>query len=168
MIIYDYDVKGYYIGSRIINANDFMPINSTKIKPPTVGEHQIMLFEINDWRVKNDFREVHACQIDENGVYIEEYQFILGEVPSDRTPMTAKPTEVEMAFYETKWDGSKWVEGLTQEEIDAVILNTAKTPIEAAQTIAEINSQLDEIRANIDQTNATVAEFMNFILSTLG
>jgi hypothetical protein len=46
-------------------------------------------------------------------------------------------------FYKPRWDGIKWVEGLTQEEIDQ--LNNVPAPETDTQKIVRLESQIDEL-----------------------
>jgi len=51
--------------------------------------------------------------IDENGF------FVCDDFVDELTEFTIE-TLCPQGFYKPKWDGTKWVEGLTQEEIDAI------------------------------------------------
>ena len=59
--------------------------------------------------------------IDENGMFIEDA--FVSEL-TDRTIETPCPS----GFYRPKWDGAKWVEGLTQAEIDAIKASAVVEP----------------------------------------
>lgn len=65
--------------------------------------------------------------IDSNGFFIED-AFV-----EELTSLTIE-TPCEGGFYKPKWDGGKWIEGLTQTEIDAIKnVATPKTEIEELQ-----------------------------------
>lgn len=59
--------------------------------------------------------------IDEDGFFIED-SFV--EELTDLTIETPCPS----GFYHPKWDGDKWIEGLTQEEIDSIKSNSIQAP----------------------------------------
>ena len=65
--------------------------------------------------------------IDSNGLFIgDDFVDTLTEFTIE-TPCTE-------SFYKPKWNGTKWVEGLTQTEIDAIKnVATPKTEIEELQ-----------------------------------
>ena len=61
--------------------------------------------------------------IDENGLFIED-AFV-----KELTEFTIE-TLCEESFYKPKWNGKKWIEGLTQIEIDAIKnVATPKEPL---------------------------------------
>ena len=75
--------------------------------------------------------------IDENGLFIKD------DFVEELTDLTIE-TPCEGGFYKPKWDGEKWVEGLTTDEINA-IKNVAqpKTEMELLQDkIADLISQV--------------------------
>jgi hypothetical protein len=51
--------------------------------------------------------------IDENGFFVRD------EFVTEITSFTIQ-TPCPDGFYRPRWDGTKWVEGMTQEEIDAL------------------------------------------------
>jgi hypothetical protein len=68
--------------------------------------------------------------IDENGLFVED-AFV-----EELTPLTIE-TLCPPGFYRPKWDGEKWIEGLTQDQIDE-IKNVPQVPsIEDRLTAAE-------------------------------
>lgn len=58
--------------------------------------------------------------IDENGMFIED-AFV-----EELTEFTIE-TPCPSGFYQPKWNGTEWVEGLTQEEIQAIKDSTLPT-----------------------------------------
>lgn len=59
--------------------------------------------------------------IDKNGLFVED-AFV-----DELTEYTIE-TPCPGGFYHPKWDGEKWVEGLTQEQIDAIKANAVQEP----------------------------------------
>ena len=56
-------------------------------------------------------------------------------------------------FYQPKWNGNEWVEGLTEDEILAIKNQSVKVVTEPTPTIeqqvAELQNQLDELRSKL-------------------
>ena len=82
--------------------------------------------------------------INENGIFINE------DFVEELTPTTIE-TICSGGFYKPKWDGSKWVEGLTQAEID-VIVNTVKPKTE----IEELNDQIVATQMLLIESQSTI------------
>ena len=59
--------------------------------------------------------------IDENGLFIED-AFV-----EELTEFTIE-TPCPQGLYHPKWDGEQWVEGLTQEQIDAIKASAVAEP----------------------------------------
>lgn len=91
---------------------------------------------------------IKLLKIDENGMFIEDV--IVKEIPTvthedEEGNLTLIPdpqfiqTPCEGGFYKPKWNGTEWVEGLSQAEIDA-IKNTPqpKTDVEKLQEIVDM------------------------------
>lgn len=59
--------------------------------------------------------------------------------------------EVEPAqgFYLPKWDGEKWVEGLTQTEIDAIKAEAPKEPT-PEERIAEMEAEIARLKSELN------------------
>lgn len=55
-----------------------------------------------------------VIKIDETGLFIEDV--LINE--NEEIPLDCIETPCPNGFYMPKWNGAKWVEGLTQEEID--------------------------------------------------
>jgi hypothetical protein len=64
---------------------------------------------------------IYVRLIDENGMFIED-AFV-----EELTEFTIE-TPCPAGFYRPKWNGKEWVEGLTQEQIDAI--KAQSTPAE--------------------------------------
>lgn len=74
-----------------------------------------------------------VLKINSKGYFIED--IILQD--GDQTPTDCIETQCQGGFYKPRWNGTSWVEGLTQEEINNIIANQ---PINVkAQAINEIN-----------------------------
>ncbi|QAT43431.1 hypothetical protein [Aminipila luticellarii] len=67
-----------------------------------------------------------VIKIDENGLFVEDVIIQDGE----KIPTKCIETLCSDGFYKPKWDGSKWVEGLSEEEINALV-NIIPEPTEA-------------------------------------
>ena len=54
-------------------------------------------------------------------------------------------------FYHPKWDGEKWIEGLTEAEITAIKNQSVEvaTELTLEQQVAELQNQLDELRSKL-------------------
>lgn len=55
-----------------------------------------------------------VIKIDSNGYFIEDVILENEEI----TPEECIEIECPQGFYKPRWDGSRWIEGLTQEEIE--------------------------------------------------
>lgn len=55
-----------------------------------------------------------VLKIDDNGFFIEDVILENEEI----IPDDCVETECPQGFYKPRWDGAKWIEGLTQEEIE--------------------------------------------------
>ena len=54
-------------------------------------------------------------------------------------------------FYHPKWDGEKWIEGLTEAEITAIKNQSVEvaTELTLEQQVAELQNQLDDLRLKL-------------------
>ena len=80
---------------------------------------------------------MQAILIDDDGM------FVCDVVVADKTILTDKHilTPCPNGFYHPKWDGEKWVEGLTQAEIDTIKASvpTPKATVEELEaTVADL------------------------------
>ena len=80
--------------------------------------------------------------IDDNGIFIED-AFV--DELTDRTIETPCPE----GFYHPKWNGEKWVEGLTQAEIDAIKAEIPQEPT-PEQRIAEMESEIARLKSELN------------------
>lgn len=55
-----------------------------------------------------------VIKIDSNGYFVEDVILESEEI----TPIDCIEIECHEGFYKPKWNGSRWIEGLTQEEIE--------------------------------------------------
>ena len=82
--------------------------------------------------------------IDSNGFFIED-SFV-----ETLTSLTIE-TPCKGAFYKPKWNGTKWIEGLTQTEID-----TIKNVINPKTEMEELQDQIIATQMLIVESEATV------------
>ena len=75
--------------------------------------------------------------IDENGLFLEDA--FVDEI-TNRTIETPCPE----GFYRPKWNGTEWVEGLTQEEIDAITAGAVSEPT-LEERVGKVESDVDEV-----------------------
>jgi hypothetical protein len=78
--------------------------------------------------------------IDENGFFIKP------DIVEESSALTKNQVQIlcPNGFYKPKWNGEQWIEGLTNEEIDAI-----KASVPAQPTPEELQQQLSEIQAQI-------------------
>ena len=83
-------------------------------------------------------------KIDENGYFLEDV--ILDSIPMiDELPDPSYiEVEVPQGFYLPKWNGSEWVEGMAQSEID-LLKNVPTEPTEAERLTALETAMLEMI-----------------------
>lgn len=95
----------------------------------------------------NIYRKINTT----TGLFIEDV--LLGNIPTMEDGIS-DPQYIEApcpdGFYHPKWDGGKWVEGLSQAEIDAIKASSIvpdvdaelASDIQAATTLEELKSAL--------------------------
>ena len=71
--------------------------------------------------------------IDETGMFIRD------DFVEELTDLTIE-TPCEGGFYKPKWDGEKWVEGLTTDEINAI--KNVEQPKSESEIIQDLQRQL--------------------------
>ncbi len=89
-----------------------------------------------------------VLRIDEQGFFVEDVILKEGEeVPADCVENT-----VPQGLYRPRWNGSEWVEGLIQEEIDAISNQpTEPTELEVAQQeISTLKEEKDSLVTTVD------------------
>lgn len=59
------------------------------------------------------------AKIDSDGFFIED-TFIEDGIDIPVNIVLTRPNTTEKGFYKARWDGEEWIEGITQEEIDAL------------------------------------------------
>lgn len=92
-------------------------------------------------------------KIDSNGFLVED---IL-----DESGITPDVTVIcPDGFYKPKWSGTAWVEGLTQEEIDAI--RNAPKPKTELELLREEN---DALKQRSTQNSADLQGFMDYYFS---
>ena len=75
--------------------------------------------------------------IDDNGLFIED-AFV--EELNEFTIETPRPE----GFYKPKWNGTEWVEGLTQTEIEAIKAGSEPQPT-LEERVDKVETDVDEI-----------------------
>jgi hypothetical protein len=70
-----------------------------------------------------------VARIDENGYFIEDVILKQDEeIPLDC--ITTRPNTAIKGFYKAKWTSEEWVEGMSQNEIDALNNQPREQPLE--------------------------------------
>lgn len=99
-------------------------------------------------------------KIDENGLFIEDV--ILSEPPiltDDNGNTISDPhyinETVPQGFYHPRWNGSEWIEGLTDEEIAEITKPSVQEPTETDYLMLAM-AELDMQRA-LDKTETELA-----------
>lgn len=105
---------------------------------------------------------MYAYKVDNDGYIINNY-FIGGDVPvPDECIIVQLPQP--LLFYRSKWNGVKWVEGATQEEIDEITKDESLQPTETEQTIELLKKQnraLSKMNTELSNTNAELKRSVN-------
>lgn len=77
-----------------------------------------------------------AYKIDVDGFYLEDYIYEEGqELETDIITI-----EMSQGFIKSKWDGTQWIEGATQEYIDSI-----KAPVTSQPTLEERVASAEEM-----------------------
>lgn len=107
-----------------------------------------------------------VLKIDSDGFYVEDV--ILN--PIEEIPSDCIETHCPEGFYKPKWDGEKWIEGYTNEEIKQIqeeAENNKKFNIyeqlkeenlKLKIALAELNEQRDEEMLNVKLALAEIVE----------
>jgi hypothetical protein len=67
-----------------------------------------------------------VLKVDNQGFFMEDVILQDGEA----TPIDCIETQCHDGFYKPKWDGTAWIEGLTQAEIDTIKNAPVEQPLE--------------------------------------
>lgn len=95
---------------------------------------------------------MHAYKIDNDGYIIDNY-VIGGTVPVPDECITVQLPQ-PLSFYRPKWNGAKWIEGATQEEIDEITKVEPSPITETEQTIELLKKQNQALsKMNTDLSN---------------
>lgn len=165
MEIYHYHpMTGEYLGNGVADESPLepgvflVPQYATSSAPTTSPQaYQSLVFSNNSWYVVTDYRGVNICKIDSMGFFVSLTHLELGEeFPSDAV-LADDPPEI---LYKAKWSGSEWIEGATQEEIDA-ILNAPK-PETTEQKIARLEAEKADLQAVVGQISSDFSAFTDF------
>lgn len=130
-----------------------IPAFATNIKPPSVSENQAAVFNKENWIIKDDYRNKSACKIDTNGFFISEYNFSIGESPSSTIILSDIP---ELNLYKPKWNGEKWIEGLSDLELDKIKKQQSSNVVMLTQL-----NELTVLCAQQDKMIKTLAQTVN-------
>lgn len=97
-------------------------------------------------------------RIDHNGFYVEDVLLEDGQ----ETPQDCREDRPPQGLYKPKYNGTDWVEGLSQTEIDAINNQPRLPTVEEQLAEAKAENALLKIR------DAGMQEDINFIYETLG
>lgn len=101
---------------------------------------------------------IAAYMIDDEGYAIEPVVVNIAD-PQFEQPGNMVVEQSETSFFRMRWDGEKWVEGATQEEINAILAPAAQpTEIELLRTENEL------IRQQLNETNDALIELAAIIM----
>lgn len=98
---------------------------------------------------------MYAYKVDNDGYIIDNY-VIGGTVPVPEECITVQLPQ-PLSFYRPKWNGVKWFEGATQEEIDEITRVEPLPITETEQTIELLkkqNQDLSKMNTELSNTNA--------------
>lgn len=99
-------------------------------------------------------------KIDKNGLYVGETYFV--EESNEFEISEPCNTSEDNTFYKPKWDGEKWVEGATQEEIDTINKIDNCTP---SPTTEERFTKLEEEKSILAENVYQLASIVEVILT---
>ncbi|WP_374964631.1 hypothetical protein [Lysinibacillus sp. RS5] len=98
---------------------------------------------------------MYAYKVDSEGYIVDSY-VIGGDVSVPDECITVQLPQ-PLLFYRPKWNGTKWIEGATQEEIDEITKVEPSPPTETEQTIELLKKQnlaLSKMNTQLSNTNA--------------
>lgn len=107
-----------------------------------------------------------VLRTDNNGYFIED---VILEV-NEETPNDCIETLCPEGFYKPKWNGTEWVEGLTQIEIDALNNIPKKLTTDEALSKEVANLRISDMKKNtiINSTLQTIASLKVEIMGLKG
>lgn len=172
MKIYNYNASGFFIcetdadidplESKKNGENVYLiPAYATNIKPPDITVNQRLIFVDNAWEIEEDYTMEKSCEIDANGIFIREHLFLLGEIPTNTYILAETPSS---DFYKAKWDGEKWIEIATQEEITVIQAERDKN---APITVEKLTAEIDSLKSTLTNYDQVLQEIMFEVLPTL-
>lgn len=95
--------------------------------------------------------------IDEDGFYIEDYWV---EDYKQESESNMIQDEMQQGLYKPKWDGSKWVEGATEDYIKSItVIDTIETTPQEILN-AQLLQQNAEIQIQLDQQKQLNAQIL--------
>jgi len=97
---------------------------------------------------------IKVIEIDSNGLYVTDVLLQDGE----EVPTNCIATQCSPGFYLPMWNGTSWIEGLTQAQITAVT-NTPVVPTLAEQLVIE-QKYANDLSNNLSQ-------FMDYIFTNV-
>lgn len=98
-------------------------------------------------------------RIDEDGFYVEDVLFDAGIIPVDEDIVLEVVPE---GLYRPRWDGTAWVEGLTQQEIDE-LQNQPQEPTDA-EKIAQLEADKAALQSEVDFLKARDAQIQDDLM----
>lgn len=76
--------------------------------------------------------------IDSNGLFLrDDFTANDGEIALDVQPA--------QGFYQPRWDGTQWVEGRTQAEIDAILASATLPEVPLDQRVSAVETDVDDL-----------------------
>ena len=102
---------------------------------------------------------MYAYKIDSDGYIVDNYVVGSDVLVPDGYITVQLPQP--LPFYRSKWNGVKWVEGATQEEIDEITKVEPTPPNETEQTIELLKKQnqaLSKMNTELSSKNAELKQ----------
>lgn len=100
-----------------------------------------VLKQVYDIHADGHLKGIYVAYVDENGVILEE----------DKIHMIA--TDMQDGLQKPKWNGTEWIEGATQEEIDELTKVEPSPPTE-----------IDLLKAELTKTNEMLLDMMELLI----
>lgn len=167
IVVYEFDTKDrthHYLDAVQVSADAKLQDNQTTVAPADGSQ----FFNGKEWVSEL----VNAYHYDDNGYF--DYFSIVPEGSDLETNETlVVPYDANGAgMYKPKWDAAqgKWVETLTQEEIDALNKPAPAKPTAEQQTINMLGQQVAQANADnaqIKQDNAQLKQMVSVLGQTV-
>lgn len=101
-----------------------------------------------------------AYIVDDEGFVIET-KVVFSEEEFFEGNLIAVSLPPNVSFYKRKWNGSEWIEGATQDEIDEITKVEPSPPTDTEQTIELLKKQnqaLSKMNTELSNTNAELKQ----------